>query len=382
MLSRFPRWAALAAATALTVTSVLPQGAAAQSYADQPCTFKLGFSNLVEVLSSDLVGSCVRNEYFNTHNGNAEQLTSNGLLYWRKSDNTTAFTDGMTTWLASPYGIQVRLNTEPAYDWEVVGLLTPAADTSFAPVISTSSAAIVQAPAAVLQGPAVLQSPQANGGTPARVLPAELGSGPSSVSDSTMTSTPVRTTAPRDPEITPSFFDVGPANLRNADLTKADRRELSLVNADLYHAKLVSADFSYANLSGASLIGAEVTRAVFFGTDLTQARGMGMLSNSSLNTPGPNFGKAKLKNAKFSFAKLPFSDFRQADMSYSDFSHASLYGSDLRSASLKCADFSYANLDKVDLTGTDLTGAKLPANIATNTTWKNAIGIYSSGSNC
>jgi len=50
-------------------------------------------------------------------NGDAVQVTTNGLLAWRKADNFTAFTDGFTTWGNGPLGLQQRLNTQ-RFDWE------------------------------------------------------------------------------------------------------------------------------------------------------------------------------------------------------------------------------------------------------------------------
>ena len=45
------------------------------------------------------------------------QQTANGLLVWRKADNFTAFTDGYRSWIAGPYGVQARLNSERFF-WE------------------------------------------------------------------------------------------------------------------------------------------------------------------------------------------------------------------------------------------------------------------------
>ena len=39
-----------------------------------------------------------------------EQHTTRGLLVWRKVDNFTAFTDGATSWVNGPYGVQSRPN--------------------------------------------------------------------------------------------------------------------------------------------------------------------------------------------------------------------------------------------------------------------------------
>jgi hypothetical protein len=87
------------------------------------CEFRLGFKALRDQIP-EIVGDCQENEGFNPANGNAEQRTSGGLLVWRKVDNWTAFTDGVTTWLDGPLGLQSRPNTE-RFDWEAAPEPTP-----------------------------------------------------------------------------------------------------------------------------------------------------------------------------------------------------------------------------------------------------------------
>ncbi|HUX86747.1 MAG TPA: hypothetical protein VMW65_07070, partial [Chloroflexota bacterium] len=50
-------------------------------------------------------------------NGDGLQMTTRGMLVWRKADNFTAFTDGYRTWVNGPYGFQQRLNRE-RFCWE------------------------------------------------------------------------------------------------------------------------------------------------------------------------------------------------------------------------------------------------------------------------
>src|SRR5687767_13811401 len=86
--------------------------------AQQPaCRFVLGFNTLRELVGTQKVGACLEDEHFNLENGNAEQRTSGGLLVWRKVDNFTAFTDGGTTWVNGPNGLQSRPNNE-RFAWE------------------------------------------------------------------------------------------------------------------------------------------------------------------------------------------------------------------------------------------------------------------------
>jgi hypothetical protein len=131
---------------------VLAQGSA--------CRFVLGFGALREMVGASKVGSCLEDEHFNLENGNAEQRTSGGLLVWRKVDNFTAFTDGGTTWVNGPNGLQSRPNAE-RFSWERDPLqtasptgarATPTTGTSGtatpAPTRSTSTVVIVPTPAA------------------------------------------------------------------------------------------------------------------------------------------------------------------------------------------------------------------------------------------
>ena len=101
----------------LLVVATVAGGAAAQrGDGTGACEFKLGFKALRDQIP-EVVGDCQGNEHFNLDNGNAEQRTSGGLLVWRKADNWTAFTDGRTTWLNGPLGLQSRPNGE-RFAWE------------------------------------------------------------------------------------------------------------------------------------------------------------------------------------------------------------------------------------------------------------------------
>jgi hypothetical protein len=80
------------------------------------CSFVLGFAALDDLIP-DLVGNCVTNESFNPVHGDSSQLTTNGLLVWRKSDNFTAFTNGSQTWVNGPLGLQQRADKQRFW-WE------------------------------------------------------------------------------------------------------------------------------------------------------------------------------------------------------------------------------------------------------------------------
>lgn len=87
--------------------------------------FVLGFKTLAGMIPS-IVGQPLEDEHFDPVNGDALQKTTRGLLVWRKADNWTAYTDGASTWINGPYGLQERPNDE-RFGWEsqTAGLITP-----------------------------------------------------------------------------------------------------------------------------------------------------------------------------------------------------------------------------------------------------------------
>ncbi|MCC7103569.1 MAG: hypothetical protein IT307_00365 [Chloroflexi bacterium] len=94
----------------LTPTAVPP------ARAQESCLFSLGFKTLHDMVP-DVVGSCLENERHNPENGDGLQRTTGGLLVWRKADNWTAFTDGTTTWVNGPLGLQSRPSGD-RFPWE------------------------------------------------------------------------------------------------------------------------------------------------------------------------------------------------------------------------------------------------------------------------
>jgi Pentapeptide repeats (8 copies) len=344
MITHSPRWAAMTVASVLLVLSGVPQPVAAQTTVPDPvssvgpaCTLKLGFATLSVMLPVQaVVGTCLENEYFNSLNGNSEQRTTRGLLYWRRSDNVTAFTDGYMTWLNGPVGIQARLNSDQAFDWEILGLMGPAPAGDLATTV-------------VINGPAVPAGPSAPAPTP----------GPPSGY-----TYPCATRDASTPPITS-----GALNLRLADLTNADRRGAYLVGADFSRATLIGTDFTSATLSGASLYGADISRAVFFQADLRGVLAQTVNSNGGSTVPGPNFRQACLNGANFHQAKLGGSDFRNADLRNVDLSQASLVGSDLRGADLR-----YAGLSQTNFTGANVTGMLVCAAQFNATLQKGSLG--------
>ena len=132
---------ALAALFLVALLTPFPTVSGAPSEQNPACHFILGFAALREQVGPDVVGDCLDNQRF-APNGNAEQPTTRGLLVWRKADNWTAFTDGATTWLVGPYGLEHRANTE-RFPWEA-----PDPPPDAIPAAPPPAAAPVEPPAA------------------------------------------------------------------------------------------------------------------------------------------------------------------------------------------------------------------------------------------
>ena len=81
----------------------------------QGCQFVLGFATIQQQIPQ-IVGSCLTNEVFDAQ-GNSNQMTTNGMMQWRKADNFTAFTDGFRSWVNGPCGLEMRLNSQ-RFPWE------------------------------------------------------------------------------------------------------------------------------------------------------------------------------------------------------------------------------------------------------------------------
>jgi hypothetical protein len=88
----------------LTLVSPVPGLAA-----DDECRFRQGFRTLRDLIP-EVVGDCLEDEHTELETGNQLQRTTRGLLVWRADDNWTAFTDGTTTWINGPRGIESRPN--------------------------------------------------------------------------------------------------------------------------------------------------------------------------------------------------------------------------------------------------------------------------------
>ncbi|HEX2922713.1 MAG TPA: hypothetical protein VHS28_01645, partial [Chloroflexota bacterium] len=106
------------AVIALIAVLVIGGSAAAQ---DKPA-FCQGFKALADQIPA-VAGEPVEDERWGA-NGDSLQQTTTGLMVWRKADNWTAFTDGVTTWVNGPEGVLDRPN-DVRFDWEKESAAAP-----------------------------------------------------------------------------------------------------------------------------------------------------------------------------------------------------------------------------------------------------------------
>jgi hypothetical protein len=85
------------------------------------CRFEQGFALLRDQVPA-VVGRCLDNQAYSSNHDAVQHTTAwhgeGGLLVWRRVDNWTAFTDGATTWINGPFGVQSRPNAGPCFSWE------------------------------------------------------------------------------------------------------------------------------------------------------------------------------------------------------------------------------------------------------------------------
>lgn len=107
-------WRCVAGLLALAPFAVgWPAGVAGAQGAS--CAFSDGFQVLSTAVPA-IVGTCTEQPRANA-DGAVSQRTTQGLLVWHREDNWSAFTDGTRTWVAGPFGVMVRRNTE-RFPWE------------------------------------------------------------------------------------------------------------------------------------------------------------------------------------------------------------------------------------------------------------------------
>ncbi len=121
--------------------------------------FQMGFATLASLIP-DIVGQPIAHEQFDSQSGQSVQPTTRGLMVWRKVDNATAFTNGSTTWILGPGGLQQRPN-DTIFAWErpMVVEVAPVGDPS--PEVTVDTA--IQQLAAVPAGADLVNAATQNG---------------------------------------------------------------------------------------------------------------------------------------------------------------------------------------------------------------------------
>src|SRR5262249_15444387 len=140
----------------------------------------------------DTVGDCLEDEHVNATNGDVEQRTTGGLLVWRQVDSVALFTDGVTSWVIGPDGLQSRPSAD-RFSWENApeepSQVTPSSDDA-----GTAASLPPGAPSLFILAP-----PEATStGTSASPAPAALPS-PTSVPTPTATASPGSSVTPTRP---------------------------------------------------------------------------------------------------------------------------------------------------------------------------------------
>jgi hypothetical protein len=101
----------------LLIASIVLWWQATPTVAQPACQFLEGFATLRELVGADTVGDCLEDEHVNADTGDIEQRTTGGLLVQRAIDNVGEFSDGVTSWVNGPDGLQSRPSGE-RFSWE------------------------------------------------------------------------------------------------------------------------------------------------------------------------------------------------------------------------------------------------------------------------
>jgi hypothetical protein len=109
----------------------------------------------------DQVGDCLENQHYNPENGDTLQRTTGGLMVWRRSSRTVAFTDGARTWAHGPNGLESRSNDQ-RFDWEASPGAVPA-DASAQPAPTAAASSRPPLPPTATPRPIVVATAEASG---------------------------------------------------------------------------------------------------------------------------------------------------------------------------------------------------------------------------
>ena len=117
----------------------------------ESCQLAPVFMMLRELVGKERAGDCT-GPVIRSDAGDLSQPTARGTMTFRSGDLVTAFSDGQTTWLFGPRGLESRPNTS-RLPWETVGTPPPSG-----PITSSFVSSTGTLPPAPLPSPATLTS--------------------------------------------------------------------------------------------------------------------------------------------------------------------------------------------------------------------------------
>jgi hypothetical protein len=201
---------------------------------DTACSFVGDFASLRDLVGALKVGDCAEDEHISAGTGDTEQRTSGGLLVRRASDGVSAFTDGGTTWLNGPNGLQSRANSD-RFSWEGDPGSSTSTQTSAITIPPASSASASTSPSARVAGSPVSSpaastdsSSAADAAAAAAAQAALTADASASTPTPTATITPTATVTPtptvtKVPTATPNPIDVNFSDKPNDVDTGSDQ---------------------------------------------------------------------------------------------------------------------------------------------------------------
>src|SRR5439155_17683611 len=107
--ARRPRGWCRGAVALLAMLAVFALAAPAATVGAASCALGTQFAPLVSALAVQ-VGTCLEPPRLDPSSGDLVQPTTRGLLVQRANDHVPVFTDGTTSWLVGPCGLQQRPN--------------------------------------------------------------------------------------------------------------------------------------------------------------------------------------------------------------------------------------------------------------------------------
>lgn len=160
------------------------------------------------------------------------------------------------------------------------------------------------------------------------------------------------------------------AREQQVDLSEADLRGANLQRAELFSLRLRAADLSGAALSGAKLVGVDLSSANLSGADLAQA-GLTKVDLSHSNLAGANLCQSKLREINLQNANIQDGQMRQCkldrktsclhtnfagtDLGQSVFEHVDCREADFSNTNLCQTNFKWANCEGANFSNASMT---------------------------